>query len=123
MNRKRLGTIVFQDASALKKLNSFVHPILIERAKTQILESKENLVIQGALLIDFELDAFCDVVIGMIADFESIANFSGPKQWSITGSQDHLIQQLDAVEIKIYNHFEEMHLYQQIDQRLAAYLR
>ena len=35
VSRKKLGAIVFRDKAALEKLNSLMHPLIIERSRTQ----------------------------------------------------------------------------------------
>ncbi len=36
VSRKKLGTIVFNDKVALEKLNSLMHPLIIERSRSQV---------------------------------------------------------------------------------------
>lgn len=122
VNRKVLGQIVFHDASKLECLNAFVHPILVERAKHKIMQSQKNTVINGALLQDFCLDAYCDCVIGLQADFADIANFAGVKQWKISAAQDHILDQVDQAEIVLNNTFDERTLFRQLDLILKRYL-
>ena len=65
LNRKTLGSIVFNDDKQLKKLNSLTHPRIKEKIKEDInkLSSKEIVVIDGALLIEGK---FLDLVDKLI---------------------------------------------------------
>lgn len=65
LNRKTLGSIVFNDDKQLKKLNSLTHPRIKEKIKEDInkLSSKDIVVIDGALLIEGK---FLDLVDKLI---------------------------------------------------------
>ena len=63
IDRKKLGNIVFRDKSKLKILESIVHPPMKERVKAMVEGSRQNIVINAALLFPMELHRFCDVVI------------------------------------------------------------
>lgn len=65
LNRKTLGSIVFNDDKQLKKLNSLTHPRIKEKIKEDInkLSNKEIVVIDGALLIEGK---FLDLVDKLI---------------------------------------------------------
>ena len=123
VNRALLGRIVFQDSEQLTRLNAFVHPILIDRAKTRLLESSKNMVVHGALLVDFELHAYCDLCIGLDVDFEDIAHFSNPKQWKIAGLQSQMHQHLKEVDYVLCHTYDERFLIQEVDKILLPYLK
>ncbi|SDK23696.1 dephospho-CoA kinase [Natronincola ferrireducens] len=60
LNRKKLGTIVFNNPYALEKLNSITHPRIFEEIKKRINYLKQNddnpvIIIDAALLIETEL--------------------------------------------------------------------
>ena len=64
--RSELAKMVFSDENKLEKLNSIVHPKLIEMARDRILQLKSNgynVVINGALICKFKLDELCDYLI------------------------------------------------------------
>jgi len=51
INRARLGGIVFSNRTALKKLNSIIHPQVIKEIKERIRKSSKKLVILDAAMI------------------------------------------------------------------------
>lgn len=72
IDRKRMSLIVFNDKSKLEKLNSIVHPAVIEYIEEQIKENTkrgyENFVIEAALLIESGCNKLCDKVWYIYAD-------------------------------------------------------
>lgn len=64
INYKKLSQIVFKNKSALKKLNSAVHPFVIAEIKRQIKNSKsEIVVIDAPLLLEAKLQNLCGLVV------------------------------------------------------------
>jgi len=66
LNRKKLAFLAFQNESSKNKLNRLVHPYLLKELKKQIKElshEKEFIVIDAALLLDWNLDKIVDLVI------------------------------------------------------------
>jgi len=66
IDRKKLAEIVFSNTDLLQRLNKIIHVKLKENLKRIISENKEkneNVVIDVALLAEFELGRFCDFVI------------------------------------------------------------
>lgn len=72
INRQLLGKIVFENPEKLETLNKIIHPILVEEIKQKIELSSENtIVIDAALLLDWNLDKICDYVILITAKKET----------------------------------------------------
>lgn len=73
VDRKKLGSLVFSDPKALKKLNETVSPFIM-RAVTERIETakKQDIatVLDAPLLFEYGLEKFCELVIGVTADFE-----------------------------------------------------
>ena len=64
INRKILGSIVFNNKKFLIYLNTLVHPIMIEKVKELIEENKnEKICINAALLFELNLNIYCSTVI------------------------------------------------------------
>jgi dephospho-CoA kinase len=62
--RKKLGEIVFNDRSELKKLNSIIHPEVIRQIKSRIARSRAEIIILDApLLIEAGLKNIVDKLI------------------------------------------------------------
>lgn len=70
LDRKKLGSYVFSDEKALDKLNSIIHPLIINKTLEIIGEHKnEKLVfVDGALLIESGLYKHCDELLLVTAD-------------------------------------------------------
>ena len=73
LNRRKLGTIVFQDPQAREKLNRTVHPPLLAELTEQVNEwRKKNpmaiIVVDAALLLEWELNSLLDTLIVVEAD-------------------------------------------------------
>ena len=69
VRRHALARIVFADAERRKTLEEILHPLMVERTR-EALDTRANVVIDAALLIEMRLDAFCDFVIGIEVDRE-----------------------------------------------------
>ena len=73
IDRRKLGKIVFQDQSSRKKLNEIVHPALLAELTRQVKEwQKEHpeatIVIDAALLLEWDLNFLLDMLIVVEAD-------------------------------------------------------
>lgn len=69
--RSKLRNIVFDNESALKKLNSVVHPLIRERAETLMENSRKNVVVLVApILFETGFDKGLDFVVTISADTE-----------------------------------------------------
>src|SRR3989344_4179808 len=64
LNSKKLAEIVFKSKTALKKLNSAVHPFVIVEIKKRIKKSKSKIaVIDAPLLLEVKLQDLCDFIV------------------------------------------------------------
>ena len=74
VDRKKLGAFVFADPKALKKLNETVSPFIM-RAVTEEIEAVKSAdisaVLDAPLLFEYELEKYCDCVIGVTVDTET----------------------------------------------------
>ena len=64
VDRKRLGRKVFNNPAEKEKLESIVHPWMVERVRT-IAQKKKDSVIDAALLIEMGLNRICDFVLAV----------------------------------------------------------
>ncbi len=67
LNRKKLGTLVFNNPKALEKLNEITHSKIIEEMKKEIIWHKKNapntvIIVDAALLIEMNLMKLVDEV-------------------------------------------------------------
>lgn len=65
VDRSRLGAVVFQDSRQMKRLEAITHPWMIRQVQQEVerLRATAPVVINAALLLYMNLDAFCDVVV------------------------------------------------------------
>ena len=75
LNRRELGKIVFQDQTARKKLNDIVHPALLAELTEHVKhwqgkEPKSVIVIDAALLLEWDLQSLLDALVVVKADKE-----------------------------------------------------
>ena len=74
VDRKKLGTLVFSDPSALKKLNETVSPFILREVTARIREAKAedaSTVLDAPLLFEYGLEKYCDCVVGVTVDLET----------------------------------------------------
>jgi dephospho-CoA kinase len=70
VDRKTLGSIVFSDPSALHRLESIVHPWMIEETKRQVSAAgNAHSMINAAILHRMGLHRLCDLVLQVEAPF------------------------------------------------------
>lgn len=69
LNRKKLGTIVFNDDQALLQLNSITHTYIIKEIETRIQASSASLiVIDAPLLVECGLERLCHATIAILSE-------------------------------------------------------
>lgn len=73
IDRKMMAKLVFSNEGKLEKLNSIVHPAVIEELKRRMMELKkhqgiDHFVIEAALLIESGCNRICDTVWYIYAD-------------------------------------------------------
>ncbi|MFV0396261.1 MAG: dephospho-CoA kinase [Coprobacillaceae bacterium] len=73
IDRKKLGSIVFHDKKAKKKLEDIVHPYVIKRLKNGIVENKDREIVflDIPLLYECHLEYLCDTIVVVYCDEES----------------------------------------------------
>jgi dephospho-CoA kinase len=72
LNRAYLSEIVFQNPEKLKKLNAIVHPFVHQHFLEFIKANKNKLIVyENAILFEIGSDRFCDIVINVIANYET----------------------------------------------------
>lgn len=77
IDRKSLGTIVFKNSDALRKLTDIVWPIIRDKAAERIAEIKSQnpnavVVLEAAVLIEAGLMDLCDEVWVVLAEEETV---------------------------------------------------
>ncbi len=79
LDRKALGRLVFNDGSALKKLNEITHPLFKDRISAMLYESGRSgeercfAVLDAAVLYEAKLDSLCDLVVAVLCDEGTMA--------------------------------------------------
>ncbi len=75
INRKALGKRVFSDSRELAALNKIIFPYILEAIEHEVLEhiaeGKENIVIDGATVIESGCGKMCDVLVSVVAEEET----------------------------------------------------
>lgn len=62
-DKKKLGQRIFNDREMQQQVNGIVHPVVRQRVKEEIENSKNTLiVVESALLMEANLDSLCDEV-------------------------------------------------------------
>lgn len=71
LNRKKLASMVFNDAEKLKKLNSITLPYIMEEIKMQIASAlaakARGVILDAPLLFESGADKFCDKIVAVVA--------------------------------------------------------
>jgi dephospho-CoA kinase len=69
IDRKRLGSIVFNNKAYLRRLESIIHPEMADRCKQEINSNKNrNILINAAILHHMGLNGLCDSVLWVESD-------------------------------------------------------
>lgn len=63
IDRKKLGSLVFNSADQLKELNKIVHPFLFSNVKYIIEHTKKNIIVDAAVLFEAKLHTLVDKII------------------------------------------------------------
>lgn len=74
ISREKLGGIVFNDKSKLKKLNLIMHPVIISNIKKAINQSQKikNIVIDAPLLLETKTKNLADKIMVVMADKKTL---------------------------------------------------
>ncbi len=69
IDRKKLGSIVFNSRASLGHLESIIHPEMVDRCKQEIKDNKDkNILINAAILHHMGLNSLCDSVLWIESD-------------------------------------------------------
>jgi len=92
INRKKLADIVFEDKNKLLNLNQIVHPIIVDQIKNRVNKIDASMVfIDAALLLDWNMDKFCDEVILIAADETTLINrLSSHRNYSVEQAKSRI---------------------------------
>lgn len=75
INRKALGKRVFSDKKELSALNKIIFPYILEAIEHEVLgyiaKGAENIVIDGATVIESGCGKMCDVLVSVVAEEET----------------------------------------------------
>lgn len=75
INRKALGKRVFSDQKELAALNKIIFPYILEAIEHEVLghiaKGTENIVIDGATIIESGCGKMCDVLVSVVAEEET----------------------------------------------------
>jgi len=72
IERRKLGSIVFQDRKRLEELNSIIHPLISSEIKRKITFSQARIIIiDAAILLETGWDSLVDKVIVVKASYET----------------------------------------------------
>jgi dephospho-CoA kinase len=67
VDRKKLGGLVFRDAGAMRRLESIVHPEMMQMVRERLAAAGDaagpGTVVNAALLFPMGLDALCDIAL------------------------------------------------------------
>ena len=131
INRKKLGAIVFNDRNKLKKLNSIMHPLIIDETKNQIKKIQNEcgadakIIIDAPLLRETNLKNSVDKIIVVKASSKKITarnrKFSMKKLEKIFKTQMPLDKKLKKADFVIDNNGNFKNLEKQV-KRISNYL-
>lgn len=130
IDRKKLGRIVFDDDKKLKKLNSMMHPLIIDEIMNKIKKirkncgSKAKIIIDSPLLIETNAKKMADKIIVVKADAEKVIErnktFSGEEIETILKRQMPPEEKLKYADFVIDNNKGMMHLEKQVIKAIGA---
>lgn len=124
IDRKKLGDIAFNDNKKLKKLNSIMHPKIINEIKNQIKKIQEKcgsdakIVIDAPLLIETNLKNYVDKIVVVKSDKRKIfvrnKNFSKDEIERILKAQMPLQEKLKYADFLVDNNKDLKHLEKEV---------
>ena len=108
IDRKLLGNIVFSDKSALKKLESLLHPTIRAKIDETILNYQEGvIVIEAIKLLETGLSDYCDSVwvinasdnkrLARLTERDNINIYEAQNRIHMQGPQELKLQRADVV--------------------------
>ena len=119
IDRKKLSETVFNSEGKLKKLDSIMHPLILEEIKKLINKSKnKNIIVDAPLLLETGADRLVDKVIVVKAFHENIIarnkRFTMEQLEKISLRQMGLDQKLKKADFMIDNTGDLEYLEQQV---------
>ena len=125
IDRKKLGNIVFNDGKKLKKLNSIMHPIIINEIRNLIQKIKNKckvktgIVIDAPLLLETKTKNLVDKIVVIKSNKENIIKrlnkkFSKEKIEKILKSQMPLDEKLKYADFVVDNNSDLRNLEKQV---------
>ena len=125
IDRKKLGEIVFNDIKKLKKLNSIMHPLIINEIKNNIRKIKQEcgnkakIVLDAPLLLETKAKNLVDKVIIVKCSNENILKrnkkFTGRQIERILNNQMPLNEKLKYADFVIDNNKDLKNLEKQVE--------
>ncbi|MGH7743030.1 MAG: dephospho-CoA kinase, partial [Candidatus Eiseniibacteriota bacterium] len=99
LDRARVGQRVFADRAALERLNRLVHPRILRAMRARIAELQTRgfpgtVVVDAALMLDWEFERECDTVIAVVApEALQISRLVAARGWSEAQARARLAAQ------------------------------
>ena len=126
IDREELGNIVFKDKRKLKKLNSIMHPAIINKIKIRIKKIQKKygdgtkIIIDAPLLLETNAKKIVDNVIVVQAEIEKITErnkkFSKDKIEKISEFQMPMYEKIKYADFVVDNNGDLKHLEKQINE-------
>ena len=128
IDRKILGSIVFNDKLKLQKLNNITHPLIHKEIANLIANSNNQLIIiEAALLLDTSLRTLCDILWYVYANqdirlerLQKYRNIDKNKAIQIMDNQPSDKDFRDSCQVIIDNSFDKENTYEQIKNNLPG---
>lgn len=124
LDRKKLGSIIFNDADKRQQLNDIVHPLIRDMMNSEEarLVKKGHVFLDIPLLFENGLDARCDLTVTVFVDqntqIERLRARDGLSQEAAQArinSQMSLTEKVKKSDYSLDNNGDLEHLYAQID--------
>lgn len=126
IDRKKLGEVAFSENRKLKKLNSIMHPLIINEIKNKIGKikqecgSKAKIVIDAPLLLEAKAKDLVDQIIVVKCSKENILKrnkkLAGRQIEKILKAQTPLNEKLKCADFVIDNNKDSGHLEKQVEK-------
>ena len=126
IGRNRLGSVVFNDDKKLKKLDSIMHPLIIEEIKNQIRQIQKKcggnakIIVDAPLLLETKAKNLVDRIIVVKCSKENILkrnkNFPKEKIERILKAQMPLNEKLKFADFVVDNNKDSGHLEKQVEK-------
>ena len=126
INREKLGGIVFHDDGKLKKLNSIMHPIIINEIKNQIKRiknrcgNKAKITVDAPLLLETKTKKLVDKIVVVKCDADNIIKrnkkYKKEKIEKILKAQMPLNDKLKYADFVVDNNKDLRHLEEQVKE-------